>query len=168
MTLRFAFTMELTRLLFVRHREAVHAPRFRVWIPFGWLNESAADPETFAPPDANDFVANARIRTSAPSLLVYRCVAFAGNLPECESIAPKLFRQWPVVAFLTPTLRPRTRFAGRPSLPGALLFCRRAHSLALIVAPDSRNASRSLLRTRQNFPVGLRARSRPVFTARSR
>jgi membrane dipeptidase len=43
-----------------------------------------------------------------------------------------------------------------------------SHDIPPIVAPDSRNASRSLRRTRQSLPVGFNARRRPLDTIRSR
>src|SRR4029453_14734676 len=50
-----------------------------------------------------------------------------------------------------------------------LCFCylEASHDIPPIVAPDSRNASRSLRRTRQSLPVGFNARRRPLDTIRS-
>jgi hypothetical protein len=55
---------------------------------------SAADLKTFAPPDANYLVADAPIAATAPTLLIYRAIAFAGDLAVLKSVMPKFCWQW--------------------------------------------------------------------------
>src|SRR5207247_3111186 len=82
-----------------------------IWINFGWFNKSSADLKSFAPPNPNYLVTNARLRAASPTLFVYCGATLSRNLPVCGPAAPKLFRQWLVgTAFLAASLSPSARF----------------------------------------------------------
>jgi hypothetical protein len=98
----------------VQHGPTIDAPRFGVGVNLCRFNKPPADLETLAPPNANYFVGDARIETAVPSLLIYRGIPYAGDLPVFESITPKSDWQWLIeMPFLTPSLSRGARFGSR-------------------------------------------------------
>src|SRR5437762_2776163 len=88
--------------VFVRKGETVNALGFRIWIDLCRFYKSVADLKSVSTADTNYFVTNARIRATAPYLLVNGSISFAGDPPVCEAVSPKLRWQRLVgTAFLT-------------------------------------------------------------------
>jgi hypothetical protein len=96
--------------VFIREREAIRAPRFGIWINFGWLNESAVNLKAVAPPNA-DYLKRRRMLVALPRLPINRETALAINLLVVESVTPKPGWQRLVeVPFFTPSLGRSARF----------------------------------------------------------
>jgi hypothetical protein len=57
------------------------------------IDELTGDLKAIAAADANHFVANTRLRTSGPDLLVYCCITFPRDLAETESASAKFGSQ---------------------------------------------------------------------------
>jgi len=110
MSLEFAEFCECR--VFVSDRKAVGAPGCGAWINLGRLNKSAGNLKPLAALNADHLEANGSIGTTAPSLRINRGAAFACDLAEIESVAPKLFRQSCKVAFLSASLTRSVRFSG--------------------------------------------------------
>jgi hypothetical protein len=53
------------------------------------LDELTCDLNSVAVANGNHFVANTRLRTTGPGLLVYSCITFPRDLPETESGSAK-------------------------------------------------------------------------------
>src|SRR5262249_23602654 len=97
----------------VGEREAVRAPRFRIWVDLRRLNNSTAYLKSVSTADANDLKCGG-VLTALPNLLINRKIAFAMNLPVRESAAPKSSWQRLIgMAFLTLTLTRSARFPRR-------------------------------------------------------